>query len=420
MSNLANVVSDLVRQGFDHTFGQADHAAAPDPVWRKIRDAGSTLWLDTGDIEAARAIWNEEFEALTTNNTLLNNEIQKGLYDDLVTEAADRIRAASPDIDDKSLVLEIAFVLNAFHGLRLVETFDARVSVELHTDLADDVERSVDYGKRYFSICPERFIVKVPLTAAGLLAARKLVQAGVPINFTLGFSVRQNYLAALLTQPDYVNVFLGRLNSFVADHELGTGEWVGEKVTLATQRALAALRESGRSSTQLIAASIRSGQQVGDLAGVDVHTIPPKAASEYRDAPASNPVSRVDQDPDVPLSEGVTPELFNAASLWDLPDAFVRAVDDLLAKSLDDIGPVELQAHFEDSGIHGFLPAWSGDEQATIRADGKIPVLARWQERLVDGSLGLDALMNMSALQAFTADQEKLDARIRSLLVPAA
>src|SRR5439155_10000355 len=129
--------------------------------------------------------------------------------DNLVAEAAAVVRGAAPGISPKDLILEIAFILNAHHGLRLVERFDAMVSVELHTDLAGDVERTVAYGKRYIAICPERFYVKVPLTPAGLLSARQLIAAGVPINFTLGFSARQNYLAALLTKPTFVNVFLG-------------------------------------------------------------------------------------------------------------------------------------------------------------------------------------------------------------------
>ncbi|MHC4511481.1 MAG: transaldolase family protein, partial [Planctomycetota bacterium] len=134
---------------------------------------GTRLWLDTGDMDVASKLWCEAFEALTTNNTLLNKEIQKGLYDNLIIEAASAIKDAAPDIGKKELILEIAFVLNAYHGLRLVEIFDAHVSVELHTDLGNDIDRSVAYGKRYYEICPERFYVKVPLTPAGLIAARK-------------------------------------------------------------------------------------------------------------------------------------------------------------------------------------------------------------------------------------------------------
>ncbi|MBN2764675.1 MAG: hypothetical protein JXR41_16395, partial [Bacteroidales bacterium] len=52
-----------------------------DPFWQALRDTGTELWLDTGDIEEAEANWSGEMSALTTNNTLLNNEIQKGIYD---------------------------------------------------------------------------------------------------------------------------------------------------------------------------------------------------------------------------------------------------------------------------------------------------------------------------------------------------
>ena len=101
-------------------------------------------------------------------------------------------------MDERRLLLEIAFVLNARHGLRLARRFDAFVSVELHTDLADDVERTVAYGRRYHEVCPERFIVKVPLSPAGLIGARRLSDAGVPVNFTLGFLARKTVRAALM------------------------------------------------------------------------------------------------------------------------------------------------------------------------------------------------------------------------------
>jgi len=76
------------------------------------------------------------------------------------------------DLTEQEFMLEITFILNATHGLRLVERFDACVSVEEHTDLATDVDRAVEYARRYYAICPERFYVKIPFTPAGLLATR--------------------------------------------------------------------------------------------------------------------------------------------------------------------------------------------------------------------------------------------------------
>ena len=52
----------------------------------------------------------------------------------------------------------------------------------------------------------------------------------------------------------------------------------------------------------------------------------------------------------------------------------------------------------------------------TAAKDGKIPVYATWKSRLESGAIGLDALMNLSALQSFTTDQAALDDRIRGLI----
>ncbi len=416
MISLESSVQAFAREGFAHQFGKPAVAVKDDPEWRKVRDTGTRLWLDTGDIDEAGKLWNSSFDALTTNNTLLNKEIQKGIYDDLVAKAARVVLDAAPKIGEQDLVLEIAFILNAHHALRLVDRFDANVSVELHTDLAADVERTVAYGKRYFAICPERFYVKVPLTPAGYLSARKLAAAGVPLNFTLGFSARHNYVAALLTRPDYVNVFLGRLNSIVADNKLGDGRNVGEKATLATQRAVLDLRKSGRTKTNLIAASIRSGLQIADLAGVDVFTMPPKAAAEYRAHPKPKITSQVATDPEVPLAPGVTFAQFNGETLWAVPPRFKDAVENLLRKDLDSLKPDDLQTHFEKAGFGDFLPRWSAADIQTALKDGKIPVYATWKDRLASGKIGLDALMNLSALYSFATDQKALDDRIRSLL----
>jgi transaldolase len=291
------------------------------------------------------------------------------------------------------------------------------VSVEPHTDLAHDVERTVKYGRRFHEICPERFYVKVPLSPAGFLAARKLGQHGVPVNFTLGFSARQNYVAALLSRPRYVNVFLGRLNSFVADSSnLGDGKNVGEKATLATQREILKLREGERTETRLIGASMREGSQVASLAGVDVLTMPTKVAAEFQGNPAKEISSQVDKDPPVRLAHGVRLDDFNGKTLWDVPDEFKKCVDGLLNKNIDALTPEDLQTHFEEAGFGDFLPPWSDEDRQAVATDGKIPVYDRWREGLCSGKIGMDALMNISGLYSFATDQKALDDRVKSLI----
>jgi transaldolase len=90
MISLESSVHEFVRKGFAHKFGKPAVAVKDDPEWRKVRNTGTRLWLDTGDIDEAAKLWNSSFDALTTNNTLLNKEIQKGIYDSLVSKAARR------------------------------------------------------------------------------------------------------------------------------------------------------------------------------------------------------------------------------------------------------------------------------------------------------------------------------------------
>jgi transaldolase len=182
--------------------------------------------------------------------------VQTGTYDGLIAEAADLL-FSFPDLTEREFMLEMAFILNATHGLRLVERFDAHVSVEEHTDLAHDIERSVEYARRYYAVCPERFYVKIPFTPAGLLATRRARQEGIPVNHTLGFSARQNYVITRVAWPNFVNVFLGRLNGFIAENDLGSGEYVGEKATLASGGGPLPEGRS-RNPTYQIGASFRS------------------------------------------------------------------------------------------------------------------------------------------------------------------
>lgn len=381
------------------------------PRWQELRQLGTRLWLDTGDIEGASRHWTREFDALTTNNTLLNREVQKGIYDDFIA----RTVSSSPlfaDLDRKQKIIEIALILNARHGLKLANRFDAFVSVELHTDLAHDLEGTVWYARRLFDIHSERFIVKVPLTPAGYLAARQLSAEGIRINFTLGFSARQNHLAALLAQPTFVNVFLGRLNSFVDANDLGVGDNVGERTLVASQEAVAGLRDERGLKTQQIAASMRDGEQVSALAGVDVMTLPLSVAEGFLspDTPGDELVPFQDQRYPVDLDPG--PSRDNVNALWDVTPRFKDVVDALLDEPLDGYEASDLRGFFAGHGLGGLFPAWTQDDLSTISRDGKIPSYPHWSERLHEGDVALDALMSVSGLRSFADDQKALDARI--------
>jgi transaldolase len=410
---LVAAVKDFVLQGFN---ARASHPVSPThPLWARLRQLGTELWLDTGSIKEASELWTREFSALTTNNTLLNREVQSGVYDRLVVEADKLLQRY--DLLPQRRKLEMAFILNAYHALRLVERFDAKVSVEEHTDLAFDAEAAVAYAHRFHEICPTRFIVKLPLTPAGLVATRALA-GKVPVNLTLGFSARQNYLVARFAKPSYVNVFMGRLNAFVADNALGSGAYVGERATLATQSALRGLRQRYAVPSRLIGASTRSGEQVRDLAGLDVMTLPPKAAAEFLKLPLApdDLADRTATGYKVELNTGVSHRSIALDTLWDIPLGLIASLDGLHDNVADRMDAADLSAHLADHGVKDLFPAWTPSQIAASAAEGKIPKLAHWAQALAAGAVGLDALMNLAGLNSFIADQHAMDQRVADVL----
>ncbi len=414
---LASEIYRFVRRDFHAQFGLMAEKYPSNSVWRRMTQLGSELWFDTGDLSGAEKLWTREFSALTTNNTLLNKEVQTGYYDDFILQAG-QILSAFPELDETLRRLEMAFILNARHGLRLVEHFDAFVSVEEHTELALDVGLAVEYALRYHEICPERFIIKIPFTPAGLLATRKLSDQNIPVNHTLGFSARQNYVIARVARPAYVNVFLGRLNSFAADNGLGDGAYVGEKATLASQNAIRELRETKLISTRQIGASFRSGFQVRDLAGIDVMTIPLKVAEEFLglNLPPGQIGDKTPVQYQPVFNKEIDPEKVRLDTLWDIEDNLVDCLDDLEHENLNSFTPADLVDFFADHGCKDLLVKWTPEEIAISVREGKIPRLDNWRDILAAKRTGLDSLLNLAGLNSFRIDQKAMDDRVTKVL----
>jgi len=416
-SDLSKRVQDFVLEGFMPRYDQVKPKLPTNPTWKRLRELGSELWLDSGDIDEIGKLWTQEFTALTTNNTLLNKEVQKGIYDEFLISASELLEEY-PQLTDRERRLELAFIVNARHALRLVEEFDAFVSVEEHTDLASDVEGSVNYARRYFAICPERFYVKIPFSAAGVLATRRVAREGIPVNHTLGFSARQNYLVASIAKPAFVNVFLGRLNSFIVDNDMGDGECVGERATIASQQAIREVRRKENSGTRQIAASLRTGEQVRDLAGVDVLTIPTKVAKEFLDlkVPAEKLRDRTAESYDVHLNEDIDPDAAGVLTLWEVDDAVRIAVNELAKQDVDKMTADQLIDFLRSHSCGDLLYRWNQKQMQTSYAEGKIPDFPTWRGPLAEKKIGLDTLMNLAGWSSFAADQKAMDERIIGLL----
>jgi len=404
MADINTRISDFVWKNLSekHVTGKKD------PFWESLQSAGTELWLDTGDIEEAEANWSAEMSALTTNNSLLNNEIQKGIYDIFISEAKSIVR----DLPQEERVKEIAFILNARHGLRLASKFGGFVSVELHTDTAHDIKAIQYYGKRFHEICPEQFIVKVPYTAEGLIGARLLKDSGVKINFTLEFSARENVLVTKVARPDYLNVFLGRVGAYMINNNLGDGSGAGEKAVISSQNWVTALSAGNPWQTKLIAASLRHFSQLELLAGADVFTMPPKVAAAGRKELSGNFSSHAHENYDVSIydsADGAGIEKF-----WEVNDKVLH-LGERLASKIPSSGS-ELIHIAHEEGCEDMFPSLTKEEKGFIASDGKIPVHSRWAKKISEGKIAPDTLLTLAGLASFTTDQAMLDQRIKSII----
>jgi transaldolase len=404
MADLNTRISDFIWKNLN----EKRIMAKPDIFWISLRDTGTEIWLDTGDMEEAEANWTAEMSALTTNNTLLNNEIQKGIYDVFISEAKSLVR----ELPLEEKVKEIAFILNARHGLRLASKFGGMVSVELHTDTAHDIKAIEYYGKRLHEISPEHFIIKVPYTAAGLIGARRLKDTGVRVNFTLGFSARQNVIVTKVTRPDYLNVFLGRIGAFIASNKLGDGAGAGEMAVISSQNWVSGFSAKNEWQTKLIAASIRDHKQLELLAGADVFTIPPKVASAGHKSIKDKFTSRMHMNYKTGISASC--KTAHLEKFWSVDDKVLNLAERLAAK-VPETG-MELIDIAHEEGCGDMFPLLTKEEKSMLASDGKIPVYSRWEDKIKEGKIAPDTLMTLAGLASFTSDQKALDDRILSII----
>ncbi len=119
-------------------------------------------------------------------------------------------------------------------------------------------------------------VVKVPMTAEGLKAVRRLEKEGIKTNVTLVFSALQALLAAK-AGASYVSPFVGRLDDI---HQPGM-ELVENILNIYDQYDY---------STEVIVASIRSPMHVLEAAliGADISTIPFKVLMQLAHHPLTD------------------------------------------------------------------------------------------------------------------------------------
>lgn len=147
----------------------------------------------------------------------------------------------------------------------ICDIVDGPVSAET---IAQDTEGMVREG-RLLAQVHDNVVVKVPLTAAGLAATRRLTDEGIRVNVTLCFQASQALLAGL-AGATYISPFVGRVDDV---------SWNGTELI---RQIVDIFAQSDTIDTQVLAASIRHPIHLVEaaLAGADVATCPYKVLKQ--------------------------------------------------------------------------------------------------------------------------------------------
>lgn len=185
------------------------------------------LFIDSGNFADIKRFLNI-IDGITTNPTLVAKETYPGSFESYIEEIS--------------------------------RIFSGPISIEVISVKTDSI---VDEAKKIVEISPN-CVIKVPMTAEGLVAVRKLNALNIQTNVTLVFSQNQAYLAAK-AGATYASIFVGRLD------DIGVN---GIDVVKKTRE----MYDLHHYPTQIISASIRHPKHVSEAALVGSHviTIPPQ------------------------------------------------------------------------------------------------------------------------------------------------
>ena len=225
---------------------------------QELHDAGQSVWLDyidrpmlfNGDLE--RRIRDDALMGMTSNPTIFEKALAEGTaYDaQLSGVPADHTPWQLFELiatDDVRRACDIfAPAYERTNGV------DGLVSIEVSPGAADDADETVSEARRLWAMVDRpNVMIKVPGTAAGADAARRLIADGINVNITLLFSldayraVIDAYMAGLeerLAAGQPINRIASVASFFVSRVDTEGDKRIAARLTSATPAEAERLR----------------------------------------------------------------------------------------------------------------------------------------------------------------------------------
>jgi transaldolase/glucose-6-phosphate isomerase len=164
----------------------------------EVRRLGQSIWYDNirrGLIvsgELARMVEQDGLLGITSNPSIFEKAIAGSHDYDPATRALVRQGVDSAgEIFERLAVEDIQWAADVLHPVWVrTEGRDGYVSLEVSPHLAHDTEGTVSEALRlHAAVGRDNILIKIPGTAEGIPAIRRVIAAGVPVNVTLLFSV---------------------------------------------------------------------------------------------------------------------------------------------------------------------------------------------------------------------------------------
>jgi transaldolase len=299
------------------------------PLARMARETPTCLWNDSADPRELATALGWGVVGATCNPVIALTAIKADLatWRPRIAELAAQRPSATEDDLGWAVVQEMSIAAAAL----LRPIFDehagrnGRLSIQtdprLHRDAAGLVEQAVEFA----ALAPN-MIVKIPATAAGIVAIQEATYRGVSINATVSFTVPQalavaEAIEAGLRRRDaegldtasmgpVCTIMVGRLDDWMkvsADAagvllDPGYYEWAG---VAAFKRAYGIYRERGY-RTRLLSAAFRNHLHWSELVGGDVVISPPYGWQRKINASGLEPLPRIEE----PVAEHIVDALY--------------------------------------------------------------------------------------------------------------
>jgi transaldolase/glucose-6-phosphate isomerase len=368
-------------------------AARPNPLLELAR-LGQSVWLDyirrslldSGGL--ARLIAEDGLRGVTSNPAIFEKAIAAGDdYTAQIVEVAPRLGGDPRRVYEALAVEDVRRAADALAAVhRDTGGADGFVSLEVAPDLAHDTEATIAEARRLWAAVDRpNLMIKVPGTAAGLPAIRRLLAEGISVNITLLFAreayaaVAQAHLEALEERLErglpvaavasVASFFVSRIDTLVdrrIEERMAATADAGERERLAALRGRVAianaklayrhflelragerwrrLEAAGAHPQRLLWASTstknpayRDTLYVEELIGAEtVNTVPPETINAFRDHGVARPtleaeIDRAERDLAALAAAGISLDRATDELLADGIAKFVEPFERLLA-----------------------------------------------------------------------------------------